>query len=130
MKKVIIAALMAATILPQALTARAQIFSRDALGGAVLGGVAGGIIGHNSGCHTAEGIAMGGIAEYQIRQRERSYYSPHQVVISTPATVLTTTPVVTQTVQQPAPQPVTVINNYYEFGTTSPMSSANALFGR
>src|SRR5688500_18362636 len=59
MKKVIIAALMAATILPQALTARAQIFSRDALGGAVVGGVAGGIIGHNSGRRTAEGIGIG-----------------------------------------------------------------------
>ncbi|MGZ8938361.1 MAG: hypothetical protein ACXW32_04030 [Limisphaerales bacterium] len=212
MKKVIIAALMAATILPQALTARAQIFSRDALGGAVLGGVAGGIIGHNSGRrtaegigigagigllaggltssyrrhyyegpyshdyyysspayydrpyyrrpnyaiggallgglaggiighnsgrHTAEGIAigagagllMGGIAEYQMRQRERSYYSPQQVVIGTPATVLTTTPVVTQTVQEPAPQQVTVVNNYGP-SATSPMSSANALFGR
>jgi outer membrane lipoprotein SlyB len=115
MKKVIIAALMAATILPQALTARAEIFSRDALGGAVLGGVAGGIIGHNSGRRTAEGIGIGAGAGLLMG--------------GTPANVLTSTPVVTQTVQQPAPQQVTVINNY-DTGPTSPMSTANALFGR
>jgi outer membrane lipoprotein SlyB len=208
MKKVIIAAMLAATILP----AKAQLFSRDALGGAVLGGVAGGIIGHNSGGrtaegiglgagaglllgaltsnyrqnyyrgpyssdyyygdgyyspryysrpnyavsgallggvaggiighnngrHTAEGIAigagagllMGGIAEYELRKRERlsSYHAPRQVNISAPATVLTTTPVITQAAQQPAPQQVTVVHNHQ--GASSPMSSANALFGR
>jgi outer membrane lipoprotein SlyB len=112
-----------------------------AVGGALLGGLAGGIIGHNNGRHTAEGIAigagagllMGGLAEYELRRRERLspyYYEyPQQVVISQPATVLTTTPVVTQSVQEQAPQPVTVINNYAS-GSSSVMSSANALFGR
>jgi hypothetical protein len=73
---------------------------------------------------------MGGIAEYQMRQREQlsPYYAP-QVIASTPATVLTTTPIITQTVQQ-QPQQVTVINNYPGTASSSAMSSANALFGR
>ncbi len=112
-----------------------------AVGGVLLGGLAGGIIGHNNGRHTAEGIAigagagllMGGLAEYDLRRRERlsaySYEYPQQVVISQPATVLTTTPVVTQSAQEQAPKPVTVINNYLG-GSSSVMSSANALFGR
>jgi hypothetical protein len=76
---------------------------------------------------------MGGIAEYEMRKRERltAYYVQQPIVVRTPATVLTTTPVVTQAVQQPA-QPVTVVNNYYGTGTagSSAMTGANALFGR
>lgn len=112
-----------------------------AVTGAVLGGVAGGIIGHNNGRHAGEGIAfgagagllMGGIAEYEMRKRERltPYYVTQPVAVGAPATVLTTTPVVTQSVQQPA-QPVTVINNYHGTGTAGipAMAGANALFGR
>ncbi len=55
MNKVVIAAVIAATLLP----VKAQLFSRESLGVAVLGGIAGGIIGHNSGRHTAEGIGIG-----------------------------------------------------------------------
>jgi uncharacterized protein YcfJ len=55
MKNVILASVLAATLLP----ANAQLFSRESLGGAALGGLAGGIIGHNSGRRTAEGVAIG-----------------------------------------------------------------------
>lgn len=114
-----------------------------AITGALLGGVAGGVIGHNQGRHTAEGIAigagagllLGGIAEHEMRKRERLtpyaapvYVQSQPVVVTRPATVLTTTPVITPA-QQSEPQQVTIINNYY--GTqTSPMTGANALFGR
>ena len=119
----------------------APYYSRPnyAVTGALLGGVAGGIIGHNQGRHTAEGIAigagagllMGGIAEHEMRKRERlsPYYVPQTVVISRPATVLTTTPVVTQAVAQEQEQPQQVTYNLNS-GGGSPMSSANALFGR
>lgn len=112
-----------------------------AVTGAILGGVAGGVIGHNQGRHTAEGLAigagagllLGGIAEHEMRKREALtpyarpvYAQSRPVVVTQPATMLTTTPVVSQAQQ---PQQVTIINNYYGSQTT-PMSSANALFGR
>ena len=198
MKKVVIAAVIAATIFP----VKAQLFSREALGGAVLGGLAGGVIGHNSGRHTAEGIGIGagvglllgalsssqrrdyydgpysqeyysyrarpnyavtgailggvaggvighnsgrhtaegiaigagagllfgGVAEYETRKRETltPYYLPRQVIISAPATVLTTTPVITAAAQ--AQTEVPVASSYS--GGSSSMSGANALFGR
>lgn len=87
--KVIIAAVIAATILP----AKAQLFSRDALGGAVLGGVAGGIIGHNSGGRTAEGIGIGAGAglllgalrsDYRRNYYEGPYAPEHYVYRSRP----------------------------------------------
>ena len=55
MRKLILAGLVALSILP----AQAQWLSPDAFGGAVWGGLLGGIIGHNSGRHTGEGIAIG-----------------------------------------------------------------------
>jgi outer membrane lipoprotein SlyB len=112
-----------------------------AVTGAVLGGVAGGVIGHNSGRRTAEGIAigagagllLGGVAEYSARREEAARATYQQPVYvsqsSVPATLLTTTPVVTQTVQH-QPQQVTIINNYYGPANPGPLSSANALFGR
>lgn len=55
MKLTLIIAWIALTAIP----VRAQLFGPESLGGALLGGVAGGIIGHNSSRHTAEGIAIG-----------------------------------------------------------------------
>jgi outer membrane lipoprotein SlyB len=55
MKAIVILGLALATALP----AKAQLFSRDALGSAVVGGILGGVIGHNSGRKTAEGIGIG-----------------------------------------------------------------------
>lgn len=55
MKAIVILGLALATALPT----QAQLFSRDALGTAVVGGILGGVIGHNSGRKTAEGIGIG-----------------------------------------------------------------------
>jgi outer membrane lipoprotein SlyB len=55
MKTTMLALLAAAMALP----AQAQLFSNEALGGALLGGIAGGVIGHNHHRQTAEGIAIG-----------------------------------------------------------------------
>ncbi|MGV3772544.1 MAG: YMGG-like glycine zipper-containing protein [Verrucomicrobiales bacterium] len=102
-----------------------------AVAGAVVGGVAGGVIGHNNGRHTAEGIAigagagllLGGVAEYHARRRELIYPPAPVTYVQTP-TVVTTVPVQVQ----PAPQQITVINNYYS--QPAAMNSANSLFGR
>ncbi|MFA6543367.1 MAG: hypothetical protein WCS99_03010 [Limisphaerales bacterium] len=125
--------------------------------GAVLGGIAGGVIGHNNGHRTAEGVAigaasgavLGAIADNSLRQPANYYAAPvaaqpvvvagypHHRYHSRPAFVssVMTTPVMSgvmvpaQPVNVAPVQPQTVIinNNYY--GTT-PMSSANAMFGR
>lgn len=93
----------------------------------VLGGIAGAIIGHNSGHHNAwrgaaigagAGMLIGSIAEGAARDREavaaeRAWASRPVVEQSAPT--------------QNAPQNVTIINNYYN---QTPMSSANAMFGR
>ena len=55
MKSILILGLALATALP----VKAQLFSRDNLGSAVVGGILGGVIGHNSGRRTAEGIGIG-----------------------------------------------------------------------
>jgi uncharacterized protein YcfJ len=76
MKKLITVILLGATLIP----AQAQLFSREAFGGAALGGIVGGIIGHNNGRKTAEGIGIGagaglllGAVTHQSR-REYEYY--------------------------------------------------------
>lgn len=114
-----------------------------AITGAALGGVAGGIIGHNSRGRTAEGVGigagagllLGGLAEYQARRNDTyryasPMYTPTAYVTPsagyfTPS--LQTLPATTAP-STPAPQQITIINNYY--GSSSPMSGANSLFGR
>ncbi|MBM3836483.1 MAG: hypothetical protein FJ398_00745 [Verrucomicrobia bacterium] len=104
--------------------------------GAALGGLAGGIIGHNHGRKTAEGIAigagagvvLGAVAEQNVRRREAYAVAPSAYVPapipagpaapSTPASAA----------MAPASQPVPLISP--SFATPSPMSGANALFGR
>jgi outer membrane lipoprotein SlyB len=100
-----------------------------ALGGALLGGVAGAVIGHNSGRHGAEGAAigagagllLGGIAESQARRRERAQAAAAAVPYG-PAVEVSqqTVPQAQAAPPQPAVRPVKV----------SAMSSANRLFGR
>lgn len=87
MKSWILIGLMAVTALP----AQAQLFSSEALGGAALGGLAGGIIGHNNGRKTAEGAAIGagaglllGSVVHNERER-RQYYSAPAAVVEAPA---------------------------------------------
>jgi outer membrane lipoprotein SlyB len=97
--------------------------------GLLLGGIAGAIIGHNSGDlrHNAwrgaaigagSGWLLGAIADERARERNRE-----QPIVYAPETSETTAPA-----QQTVPQTVIINNNYY--GTASSMSSANSLFGR
>ncbi len=102
-----------------------------------LGALAGGVIGHNSrGFHhdgwrgaawgAGVGWLLGSVADASYGYRGYGYdygYSRPVVLREAP---------VAQVQPQPAPaaqpQQVTIINNYY--GNASPMSSANAMFGR
>jgi hypothetical protein len=97
--------------------------------GLLLGGIAGAVIGHNSGDlrHNAwrgaaigagSGWLLGSIADHRAREREREY----PVEIEASDTSAPTTPA------QTVPQTVIINNNYY--GPTSSMAPANSLFGR
>jgi hypothetical protein len=102
-----------------------------AASGLLLGALAGGIIGNNSGDFhhngwrgAAWGAGAGLLAGAIIDANRRP------VVTSAPV-VVQQAPVVQGQVQAAPPaqtQPVTIINNYYNSST--PMSSANTLFGR
>lgn len=98
----------------------------------LLGGIAGAIIGHNNGRRGWEGAAIGAGSGYLLgRLSEPSfvsrpvmsgyapyaYYNQQPVVVSAPAA------------QTQQPQNITIINNYYG-GASTPMSSANSMFGR
>ena len=95
--------------------------------GLILGGIAGAIIGHNSGdlrnnawrgaaIGAGSGWLLGSIADQRAREHEVIYQS------SSPAETAPAAPA------QTVPQTVIINNNYY--GTPSPMASANSLFGR
>ena len=97
--------------------------------GLLLGALAGGIIGHNSGDFhhngwrgAAWGAGAGWFLGTLADANRRAVAYPQPVVVS-PAPVVATQPVAAQ----PPAQPVTIINNYYH---ASPMSAANGLFGR
>lgn len=93
----------------------------------LLGGVAGAIIGHNNGRHGWEGAAIGAGAGYLFgRLTEPSYVRQPAPATYAPYVYYRQPVIVTRS---PAPQRITIINNYYSAGTT-PMSSANAMFGR
>jgi uncharacterized protein YcfJ len=100
--------------------------------GFFLGGLAGGIIGHNSGSfrhngwHGAlwgagAGWLLGSVVD--ANRRAVIWERP-------PVYVEQAQPVAVQAPAQPAAQPqqITIINNYY--GNAAPMSQANGLFGR
>lgn len=92
-----------------------------AASGALLGGLAGGIIGYNNHYQTgrgiligaASGLLLGSIADQAAR--ERGAAAPRTVVVSAPAE------------QAPAPAPQAQVA---PAAPTTPMSSANSLFGR
>jgi outer membrane lipoprotein SlyB len=97
-----------------------------AVTGTLLGGIAGAIIGNNSHGHNAwrgaaigagAGYLLGSIAEGNARRREAAA-APIAAASSASAAAA------------PAPQNVTVINNYYGNSAPAPMAQANALFGR
>jgi hypothetical protein len=100
----------------------------------VLGALAGGIIGNNSrafhhdawrGAAWGAGVGwlLGSVAD---ANRRVVYQNSAPVVVQSaaPAPV----PMQAQPAAQPAQQPVTIINNYYN--TSTPMTGANQLFGR
>ena len=102
-----------------------------AANGLLLGALAGGIIGNNSGDlrHNAwRGAAWGAGAGWLLgtiadtNRRAVSYQAQPMVV--QPAPLVQAQP----TAQQPPAQPVTIINNYYNSST--PMSPVNSMFGR
>ncbi len=102
-----------------------------AANGLVLGALAGGIIGHNSGefRHNGwRGAAWGAGLGWLLGTIADSNRRP---VAAAPAAI-TTAPAVTSSAPAAAPaaapQQVTIINNYY--GNATPMAGANALFGR
>lgn len=99
--------------------------------GLLLGGIAGAIIGNNSGdlrhnswrgaaIGAGSGWLLGSIADERARERARQ----REIVYQSAAPEETTPATPTETV----PQTVIINNNYY--GTPSSMSSANSMFGR
>lgn len=93
--------------------------------GMLLGALAGGIIGNNSGVFghsgwrgaawgAGAGLVLGSLVDAE-RARDVQVRAPAPMVVYAPAPAAT------------PPQPVTIINNYYG---ASPMSAANGLFGR
>jgi outer membrane lipoprotein SlyB len=96
--------------------------------GLLLGGITGAIIGNNSHHHNAwRGAAWGagaGLVLGALADEESRYYDDRVVVVpaaSEPAATPATAPA-------QSPQNVTIINNYY--GNSSPMGTANGMFGR
>lgn len=103
----------------------------DAFGNMLFGGIAGAIIGNNSGNHNPwQGAAIGAGAGY-ILGRLGDNQPRHAPPVPSYASIVAPAPVV-YAVQAaaPAPQSVTIINNYYGPVSISPMGSANAMFGR
>jgi uncharacterized protein YcfJ len=117
-----------------------------ALTGAVLGGVAGGIIGHNQGGKTLEGVGigagagllLGGLAESQVRRQERIVYAqpaagPYAATASASvATPAASSPTAGGSVTAVPGTPI--LNSYpgssSGTGASSALGSANNLFGR
>lgn len=103
-------------------------YDNYATNGLWLGALAGGIIGNNSGAfhHNAwRGAAWGaglGWLLGSVAQANRP-----RVIYQQPATVVPQVAAPASTA--PVAAPVTIINNNY-YGTPSPMSGANGLFGR
>lgn len=96
----------------------------------LLGGVAGAIIGHNNGRRGWEGAAIGMGAGYLLgRLSEPARTSRHGSYGYAPYAYYRQPVTVTAPVTQP-PQQITIINNYYYGGGSTPMSSANSMFGR
>lgn len=100
--------------------------------GLLLGALAGGIIGHNSGDfrHNGwRGAAWGAGAGWLLgsvidANRRAVTYDSAPVVVQQQTPTLQAQPVN----QAPPQQPVTIINNYYN--TSTPMSGVNGMFGR
>jgi hypothetical protein len=107
-----------------------------AMTGLVLGGIAGGVIGHNNGRHTAEGVAIGagaGLLLGTLADQERRSVSvtpPPRFIRVTQSPPIASSPGIV--IDTPAvPVAENVILRSYPGGSVGPgMSGANALFGR
>jgi hypothetical protein len=100
-----------------------------AVNGLLLGALAGGIIGHNSGdLHhsawrgSAWGAGLGWLLGSVVDANRRPLQPAAPVVVQPAAQLPSQPPATTQ------PQQVTIINNYYHAST--PMSGVNGMFGR
>jgi hypothetical protein len=141
-------------------SSQAQLFTSEGLTGAAWGGLLGAVIGHNSGRHGGEGAAIGAGAGFLLgtlahhSNRDRYYYSsygyadpsyggygytgsyypgyPGYYAYSQPSYYYSRPSY--QAPAQPAPQAeAPVLNtslNTTLIKSSSPMSSANSLFGR
>ena len=98
--------------------------------GLFWGGLTGAIIGNNSHGHNAwrgaawgagAGLLIGAIADQNAREREERAEMIQDAQAAAAVQNAAATPAAT-------PQNVTIINNYY--GGSTPMSSANGMFGR
>jgi len=104
-----------------------------AANGLVLGALAGGIIGHNSGEFrhngwrgAAWGAGLGWLLGAVADANRRTVTPTQAAVVAQPPVQYVQAP--STAPAQASAQPVTVINNYYN--TPSPMSGANGMFGR
>lgn len=114
---------------------RSASHGHDPLGPVLLGGIAGAIIGNNSGGHNLwRGAVIGAGAGYVLGQLGESERRRASAPVYVAAPIFTATPVVyaaQPTVSRVEPQSVTIINNnYYGPVTVLPMADANAMFGR
>lgn len=102
-------------------------YGSGATNGLLLGALAGGIIGHNSGefRHNGwRGAAWGAGAGWLLGTIADAR---RRAVVTEAPVVLQSAPVAPAPAAPAQPQQITIINNYYN---SSPMSSANGLFGR
>ncbi len=102
-------------------------YGSGATNGLLLGALAGGIIGHNSGefrNNGWRGAAWGAGAGWLLGTIGDAR---RRAVVTEPPLFVQPAPVAPAPAAQAQPQQITIINNYYN---TSPMSSANGLFGR
>jgi len=98
--------------------------------GLLLGGLTGAIIGNNSHGHNAwrgaawgagAGLLLGAIADQNVRESDERAAAVQDAEAAAAVQNAAAT--------QSAPQNVTIVNNYYS-GSSTPMSSANGMFGR
>lgn len=102
-----------------------------ATSGLLIGGLAGGIIGHNSHSHNGwrgaaigagTGLLLGALADEQARDYERRQAVIEAARLEAEARV--------QAEQKTQSGNTTIINNYYTAPAVTPMSAANTMFGR
>lgn len=103
-----------------------------ATSGMLWGGLIGGVVGNNShGHHAWRGAAIGagaGLLLGSVADENQRYYQD-QSVLEDARRAAEIRAAAEQTQQSTSPQNVTIINNYYG-GSSTPMTSANSMFGR